>query len=145
MYNFHACLIACGVVLRISRNVSPSSVYFGIKILAPMSYLKLWNCIFHQSVPLCPSRRRRRPIFVRPSVPSCPFRHRRPMFVQFPSVRPVVSIQTSLWSVLCSSVLPSRRPFRRCRPSSVRSSPTRVKRPTREKKRHVYIDLHVCE
>ena len=88
--------------LCVSGKVVLWLTYFYVRILVPMSYLKLWNYIYRPSVPSCPSRRRRRrrrPLSVRPS--RRPSRRRRP-----------------------SSVRPSRRPSRRRRrrPLSVRPS-----------------------
>ena len=74
--------------------------------------LELSLYIYCPSVPSCPSRRRHRPLSVRPVV--------RPVaVVRALSVRPVLFVPSSPSS---SSVRSSRRAFRRHRPPSVRPS-----------------------
>ena len=111
--------LAGGKCLCVSGKVVLWLTYFYVRILVPMSYLKLWNYIYiyivRPSVPSCPSRRRRRrPLSVRPVRPVVVVRPLsvrpvvRPVVVRPSSVRPSVPSSSS---VLCPSV-----------PSSVPSS-----------------------
>ena len=76
----------------------PWSTHWDIRILVPISYLKLWNYIYRPSVPLCPSSHRRPSSSVLcPSVPSssvlCPSVPARPVVVVHPmTVRPVTRL-----------------------------------------------------
>ena len=94
--------IAGGKCLCIFREVILCLTYFGIRILIPRSYSKLWNYIYCPSVRASVGRVRR----------SCPsWRFRRPLSVV----------------ILCLSVRPVVRHVV-VRPLSVRPSPSRRRR-----------------
>ena len=71
------------ILLCMSGNVFPFRIYTDIRILVPMSSLKLSTYTYRMSVPSCPSRCRNRP--VRPSV--------RPSVRPVNFVRPVVVVR----------------------------------------------------
>ena len=112
------------ILLCVSGKVFPCQIYIDSIILVPVSYLKHLDYMYLSSVPSCPSRRRRRPLPVRPVVVVRRLSR---------SVRPVVAV-----SVLCPSVRPSHRPSSarpsRRRPSSLHPS----RRPSRQR-REAYV------
>ena len=130
-----------GILVTVYRNAVPWSTHWGMRILGPMSYLKLWNYIYRPSVPACPFRRRRRrhPSVRQSRRPSRrPHRRRRPSSVR-PSRRvpsyPVVTVV-----VLCPSVRSVIRPV----PSSSVLCPSHPVRPSPARRPYQLMQSNGC-
>ena len=137
--------IVDGFVPCMSGSAFPLQIYFQIRILVPMSYLKRWNYLYRPCVPSCPSRRCRRHLSVRPSRRRSP---RRPSSVR-PScrVRPIIAVV-----VLCPSVpssVPSSCVLCPCAPSSVRLVVRPIRdahqRPTNQKGENISTNLNMSK